>query len=1554
MKKIFTLSVMAIFLFNIVFAQPKNKRSIFKKEVFEKVKIGEKSKIDNISKAKANENAIGPFGGKITQSIVCPDDPNIVIVSGERGLYKSIDAGANWSQLDIPGRECLGITFSNSVIYAFFKTENFYRSTDFGETWENLHFGFPTEYYPGIGKILIDPTDNNSFIVGFGSHAEEHLIYKAKYDEATSLCTWTHITTPEAIGEKYVKDMCYDMSKPNDIYVTFAEDNYQAEIYVSRDNGDTFTSTTNNMPTNYALTSISANNSVVYVAGGYAFASGEVGVYKSADGGANWADVSEDFPKKICYSVAIDPSNPQKIYAGSDGWGMYVSEDAGATWNYDVSGTRNTSILSINFDPTNFSNIYITDASKGVLKSTDGGATFTNSSNGIGGTSVNDINVNPANTQQIVAAAPGDYQGGNLYISNDFGNSWNIANLPALTLNWADFDIDGNMYVWSQGPGWNGDDGLYKSVDNGENWENLGPNPTPVNLDDRIATITFSKNDAKKIYMGGTPWVGKEARIYKTINGGESWDKIYSFESETLRRSISKVCVSGDNDQFIYAIYSETDDDYNTTCGILFSNDGGDTWSEKKPDFLTIHASYTVPPLCVLADGKTLYSAAGDPETRKFNLYCSKDSGDNWEKICSVDEKYEEIKDIVVKAEDEDIIYLLTSGGDNCLKYSTDRGNTWSEMGGDIYAYQLSEIVNVNGADVILGGGSGGSYKFNVARKRPINLATESFDDKISLTWEAPTNTSDVTAYNVYRNDKKINTSELTELSYDDLNVESGIYSYYITALYNDIESGASEKVKVIYKSPELNLDVEKIAVEINPEQTKLESFELNNSGNAVLNYTFSITDEKYYNEKINQSELTDKGVYSYNMDDLYPDYTSLASDDFEVAEGKTLNISAVKVFGVAKYDDSVFDKLNIYFFNDDNGKPGESVKEFLNADANYSNGEITASLPEEINFESGKYWFSAEIPNNTYGDKGSFKWIVVKNGLGSNFMFKNPKDGLGTGAIEWTSSEIAYSSFEGNGLAFVFYGVDETVTNWVNIDKTTGNINASENETFNVTFSSASMINGFASANLHLVTNNPLQAEFDVKLALNIIYSYLPPANFALTQDGKNVNFTWEDNNSCIYTPTSYNIYRNEVLVNENPITEKKYTDTDLKGGVYNYTIKSIFENGESELSEAISIEIFETLPPLRLNAKVNNKDNVDLSWSNPFAQESWINYDTETIGTAYGFGDQTLSSVIVFEEDYISTFAGMKFEKIKFFVHEGANGLSNYTLQIFKIDNDKFSIVCEQKVEADIILNDWNEFELTTPVTIEDGFGYMVGMKVVTGAGDFPCSIDDGADVATGLGNVVLFDNILYILPDVGADTDGNWKIRTYIAAEEEEEIELPLINNRNSEMPSFISKNSIDLNVDECKIKSQPKALISYNIYRDGAKINTNPITSTTYTDLSDLVSKTYEYYVTSIFDEGESEASNTASVEIIEDISSVDNIVNDGISIYPIPAVNKLTVNISFKSNIEIYNATGSLMSKVNNVENTINIDLSKFENGYYFMRILSNNGNVIIKKICVLK
>src|SRR6516225_7756310 len=117
------------------------------------------------------------------------------------------------------------------------------------------------------------------------------------------------------------------------------------------------------------------------------------GIWKTDDFGRTWKPLFDDQPTGSIGAIAVAPSNPNILYAGSGeglqrpdlsvGDGMYKSTDGGKTWTH--LGLRDSQMIAnIEVDPRNPNRLFVAvlghpygpNAERGVFRSTDGGATF--------------------------------------------------------------------------------------------------------------------------------------------------------------------------------------------------------------------------------------------------------------------------------------------------------------------------------------------------------------------------------------------------------------------------------------------------------------------------------------------------------------------------------------------------------------------------------------------------------------------------------------------------------------------------------------------------------------------------------------------------------------------------------------------------------------------------------------------------------------------------------------------------------------------------------------------------------------------------------------------------------------------------------------------------------------------------------------------------------------------------------------------------------------------------------------------------------------------------
>lgn len=144
------------------------------------------------------------------------------------------------------------------------------------------------------------------------------------------------------------------------------------------------------------------------------------------------------------------------------------------------------------------------------------------------GARVNTVTVDPNNEAVMYAG----FARGGVWKTTDSGATWNPIFDDQLFLSIGDIVVDpsdsNTVYVGTGDPNISGypsiGDGIYKSIDGGLTWENLGLEEQRI-----ISKIIIDPTNSNTIYVGtmGLPFERNEQRgLYKSTDGGQSWEQI--------------------------------------------------------------------------------------------------------------------------------------------------------------------------------------------------------------------------------------------------------------------------------------------------------------------------------------------------------------------------------------------------------------------------------------------------------------------------------------------------------------------------------------------------------------------------------------------------------------------------------------------------------------------------------------------------------------------------------------------------------------------------------------------------------------------------------------------------------------------------------------------------------------------------------------------------------------------------------------------------------------------------------------------------------------------
>lgn len=171
------------------------------------------------------------------------------------------------------------------------------------------------------------------------------------------------------------------------------------------------------------------------------------GVYKSEDGGRSFRKVGLEKSEHIG-RIAIDPRDSKVVYVAAQGplWsaggdrGLYKTTDGGKTWKTVLSVSENTGVTDVALDPSNPDIVYAASWQRrrhfytlinggpesAIHKSTDGGATWTKLRGGLPQGELGRIGlaVSPVEPNVVYATVEAAAQGSGIFRSNDKGATW--------------------------------------------------------------------------------------------------------------------------------------------------------------------------------------------------------------------------------------------------------------------------------------------------------------------------------------------------------------------------------------------------------------------------------------------------------------------------------------------------------------------------------------------------------------------------------------------------------------------------------------------------------------------------------------------------------------------------------------------------------------------------------------------------------------------------------------------------------------------------------------------------------------------------------------------------------------------------------------------------------------------------------------------------------------------------------------------------------------------------------------------------------------------------
>jgi photosystem II stability/assembly factor-like uncharacterized protein len=356
--------------------------------------------------------SVGPPGGDVRAIAFNPKnraDIYALAYSDNLGqVFRSTNSGQSWKRIasfDNCVYDLAINPLNQRIIYVLSKTGVF-KSTNRGVSWSEYTFG--KKYGSLDGELAIHWTNPSVIYASGYSITSGGKSCTAVFKSVDGGAHWKVKKFNATSKEGYALSVAIAPSSPNILYMSgyYSDGNiFHYKFYKSLNDGTSWTEIGNTIQEQVTSIAIDPTNPNKVYAGT------EWAVYRSSDGGQTWQR-NEGFA--FAHALAIDGSNPNIIYAGYDKK-CYKSTDGSVNWTEYTSGLSGSCrklLVASN-------KVYFA-SSGGIFKSTDGGVNWAASQNGLGASIIPALALAPSSPNLIYTEVASN----GFFRSTNAGSSW--------------------------------------------------------------------------------------------------------------------------------------------------------------------------------------------------------------------------------------------------------------------------------------------------------------------------------------------------------------------------------------------------------------------------------------------------------------------------------------------------------------------------------------------------------------------------------------------------------------------------------------------------------------------------------------------------------------------------------------------------------------------------------------------------------------------------------------------------------------------------------------------------------------------------------------------------------------------------------------------------------------------------------------------------------------------------------------------------------------------------------------------------------------------------
>ncbi len=324
---------------------------------------------------------------------------------------------------------------------------------------------------------------------------------------------------------------------------------------------------------------------------------------------------------------------------------------------------------------------------------------------------ISDIVVNPKNHSEYFVAV----SSGNIWKTNNRGTTFEpiFDKYGSYSIGCIAIDPENPNVVWT-GTGENNHqralgygDGVYKSIDGGKNWKNVG-----LKESRQIGKIVIDPRNTDIVFVAaeGSVWgPGGDRGLYKTTDGGNSWKKVLEISKHT---GVNEIVFDPRNPDLMYATSEQRRRHTFTKIGggpesaVYKSVDGGETWGKIMKGLPKVDIG-----------GMGLDISSANPEyiylsveaaDGKGGFFRSTNRGASWKKMSDKNASGQYFNEIFCDPNDENKVYMMNVRSEATL----DGGKTWKRLSTkNRHVDDHAMWINPNNTENFLIGGDGGIYE---------------------------------------------------------------------------------------------------------------------------------------------------------------------------------------------------------------------------------------------------------------------------------------------------------------------------------------------------------------------------------------------------------------------------------------------------------------------------------------------------------------------------------------------------------------------------------------------------------------------------------------------------------------------------------------------------------------------------------------------------------------------------------------------------------------------------------------------------------------------------